>query len=65
MKYIIIKYFDYIAEKIFVFDNYDEAEKYYEEVENIYKDRIYTHFELKEVPNNSKILESKLVVKKK
>ena len=33
MKYVIIKYFDYIAEKIFVFDNYDEAKKYFEGAE--------------------------------
>lgn len=64
MKYIVIRYFDYIAEKIIVFDNYEEAKEYFEGAEKNWEDSLYTHFELREVPNDSKILESKLVVKK-
>jgi len=64
MKYIVTRYFDYIAENIKVFDNKEEAKKHFEEVKQIWKDSLYTHFEFKEVPDNAKILESKLVVKK-
>ena len=65
MKYIVTRYFDYIAENIKVFDNKEEAKKYFEEAEQTWKDSLYTHFEFKEVPDNARILESKLVVKNK
>lgn len=65
MKYIVIKYFDDMIVNIFVFDNCEEAKKYYEEVKVPYKGSMIVHFKFKEVPNDSKILEHKLVVIKK
>ena len=63
MKYIVTRYFDYIAENIKVFDNKEEAKKYFEEAEQRWENSLYMHFEFREVPDNSKILESKLVSK--
>ncbi len=63
MKYIVTRYFHYIAENIKVFDNKEEAKKYFEEAEHRWKNNLYTHFEFREIPDNSKILESKLVSK--
>ena len=63
MKYIVTRYFDYIAENIKVFDNKEEAKKYFEEAEQRWENSLYMHFEFREFPDNSKILESKLVSK--